>query len=363
MRLARHVTGRKKVVLFENSYHGLSDGVLVRNVDDNGRRVTRPVIPAIPEGVVDAVVVLPYGVAETLAEIRARSGELAAVLVEPVQSRNPALQPRAFLQELREITSEHGVALIFDEIITGLRCAPGGAQAWFGVPADLATYGKVLAGGVPLGAIAGRRAFMDAIDGGAWQFGDDSYPRSTRTFFGGTHSQNPLALAGAAAVLEHLRREGPGLQRQLNERCAAMVGELDGLLGAERVGLRLASFASLFRFVPERTNLLETNLFLHHMWQNGVLLSDIGNNFLSVAHGDAEVTQVVDAVRHSIRDLRRGGYFTVGDDRVAATGPAAVSPAPVASPTPPASPAPASPPPPPVGSLLSRIVGQLERSR
>jgi glutamate-1-semialdehyde aminotransferase len=357
MRLARHVTGRKKIVLFENSYHGLADGVLVRNVEENGRKVTRPVIPAIPEGVVDAVVVLPYGVPESLDAIRACSGELAAVLVEPVQSRNPELQPRAFLQELREITRERGVALIFDEIITGFRCALGGAQAWFGVPADIVTYGKVLAGGMPLGAIAGRRAFMDAIDGGEWQFGDSSYPRVPRTFFGGTHSQNPLALAAAAAVLETLRREGPGLQRQLNERCAAMVGEIDAFLRSERVGLRLASFASLFRFVPERTNLLEANLFLYHMWQNGVLLSDIGNNFLSTAHGTAEVARVVDGVRQSVRDLRRGGYFSVGQQRA---DPVAPTPSPAPVPAPPAQPAAR---PPPTGSMLSRIVSRIEGPR
>ncbi len=124
-------------------------------------------------------------------------GELAAVLVEPVQSRHPDLQPGEFLRELRKMTEKAGTALIFDEVITGFRVHPGGAQALFGIAADLATYGKVLGGGLPLGVVAGKRAFMDALDGGAWRFGDDSFPETGVTFFAGTFVRHPLAMAAA----------------------------------------------------------------------------------------------------------------------------------------------------------------------
>src|SRR6185436_989207 len=129
--------------------------------------------------------------------LRAHRDELAAVLVEPVQSRHPDLQPREFLAELRELTQQSGSVLIFDEVITGFRVHPGGAQGLFGVRADMATYGKVVGGGFPIGVLAGNAACMDALDGGAWAFGDDSSPEAAMTFFAGTFVRHPLALAAA----------------------------------------------------------------------------------------------------------------------------------------------------------------------
>ena len=135
------------------------------------------------------------------------------MLVEPVQSRRPELQPKEFLREVRELTSDSGTALIFDEMITGFRSHPGGAQALFGVKADLATYGKVVGGGLPIGIVAGQGRFMDALDGGKWSYGDDSFPEIGVTFFAGTFVRHPLALAAARAVLRHLKQSGPDLQR------------------------------------------------------------------------------------------------------------------------------------------------------
>ena len=103
-------------------------------------------------------------------------------------------------------------ALIFDEVVTGFRVHPGGCQALFGIKADLATYGKVLGGGLPIGVVAGKAAFMDALDGGMWNYGDDSFPETGVTFFAGTFVRHPLALAAACAVLNHLKQAGPQLQ-------------------------------------------------------------------------------------------------------------------------------------------------------
>ena len=160
---------------------------------------------------------LDYGTPESLEIIRARADELAAVLVEPVQSRRPDFQPREFLHELREITREAGALLIFDEVVTGFRAHPGGAQALFGVQADLATYGKVVGGGFPIGVIAGKRDYMDALDGGHWQYGDDSVPTVGVTYFAGTFVRHPLALAAAKAVLRAPEgSDGGALQAALN---------------------------------------------------------------------------------------------------------------------------------------------------
>src|SRR5690606_15615602 len=123
-----------------------------------------------------------------------------------IQSRRPEFRPVDFLKELREITTESGSALIFDEVITGFRMHPQGAQGLFGIKADIATYGKVIGGGLPIGAIAGSSEFMDALDGGYWEFGNDSVPEAGVTYFAGTFVRHPLALASAKASLEYIKQ-------------------------------------------------------------------------------------------------------------------------------------------------------------
>ena len=227
MRIARTVTGRDTVVLFSGSYHGTFDEVLVRAGRDHRGM---PAAPGILPGMFGEVRVLDYGTPESLEFIRANAGDLAAVLVETVQSRRPDFQPREFLREVRAITEAAGTCLIFDEVITGFRSHLRGIQAVFGIRADLATYGKVIGGGMPIGVVAGKREFMDALDGGPWQYGDDSIPTVGVTYFAGTFVRHPLALAAAKASLEHLKRAGPGLQEQLNLTTAAMADELTRLL-------------------------------------------------------------------------------------------------------------------------------------
>src|SRR5690606_10512328 len=138
--------------------------------------------------------VLEYGTEESLNIIKERAKEIAAVLVEPVQSRRPEFQPVDFLKALRDITEKSNSALIFDEVVTGFRSHPGGVQALFGIKADIATYGKVIGGGISIGAILGKKQYMDALDGGFWQYGDQSIPEVGVTYFAGTFVRHPLAL-------------------------------------------------------------------------------------------------------------------------------------------------------------------------
>src|SRR3546814_17344769 len=119
---------------------------------------------------------------------------IAAVLVEPVQSRLPGCRPIEFLTDRRKVTREAGALLVFDGVVTGFRAHPAGAQGLCGIQADLGTYGKVVGGGYPIGVIAGKREYMDALDGGHWQFGDDSVPTVGVTYFAGTFVRHPLAL-------------------------------------------------------------------------------------------------------------------------------------------------------------------------
>jgi amino acid adenylation domain-containing protein len=305
LRIARTVTRRNRIIMFEGAYHGHADNVMGRSQPRDGGLGTAPVAPGIPAGAVEDLWVLEYGTDESLDFIRAHAGEVAAVIVEPVQSRRPVLQPREFLQEVRRITAAAGALLIFDEMITGFRIHPGGAQAWFDVRADLATYGKVLGGGMPIGVVAGRAQYMDAIDGGRWQYGDASYPAVDRTVFGGTFCQHPTAMIAVLAVLRHLKEQGPGLQEALNRRTAAMAETLNEFFSTEDIPIRVVYFGSLFRF--DFTINLE--LLFYHMMQKGVFIWEWRNYFLSTAHTDADIAHIIRAVKESVLELRAGGFL------------------------------------------------------
>ncbi|WP_419724006.1 MupA/Atu3671 family FMN-dependent luciferase-like monooxygenase [Streptomyces pratensis] len=303
VRLARAATGRDKVVMFRGSYHGHIDSVLGRT-GGPGRR-TVPVSRGIPASAVAELIVLEYGAQESLDTVDALGDTVAAVLVEPVQCRNPGLRPVEFLRALRELTARRGIVLLFDEMLTGLRPHPRGAQEHFGVVPDLATYGKALGGGFPIGAVAGRADLLDGVDGGFWQYGDASRPPRETTFFGGTYMQHPLSMAAARAVLTHLTERGPALQEGLNARTQALADRLNGFFRDEEFPLEAAHFGSMFRFVHRA----EMELLYHHLQLRGVYVWEWRSFYLSTAHTDEDVDHVADAVEGSLRDLREGGFF------------------------------------------------------
>ncbi|MEC0184206.1 non-ribosomal peptide synthetase, partial [Paenibacillus peoriae] len=307
LRLARAATGRAKVVIFAGSYHGTFDGVLALGSTGDNKEHSTPLAPGILQHMVDDVVVLHYGADDSLDYIRTHAQELAAVIVEPVQSRRPDFQPKAFLQEIRQITEQSGTAFIFDEVITGFRIQPGGAQAWFGVQADLVTYGKIIGGGLPIGIVAGKAAFMNGIDGGTWSFGDDSYPQheQQRTFVAGTFCHHPLAMAASLAVLDHLEKNGERLQNRLNSRTSALAAELNGYFTDEHVPMKVVHYGSLFRFVLKG----DLELFFYHMLDKGIYIWEGRNCFLSTAHTEEDIARIVQAVKDSVNELRKGGFL------------------------------------------------------
>lgn len=197
----------KKIVIFAGSYHGTFDGIL--GLPGVEPEETIPLAPGVMESMVEDLYVLDYGTEASLNFIEEHSDEIAGVLVETVQSRRPDFTPKEFIQKLRKITQENGCALIFDEVITGFRIMNGGAQKWYGVQADIVTYGKVIGGGMPIGIVAGKAEYMDSVDGGFWSFGDRSYPprEEIRTFVAGTFCHHPMAMAAANAVLNKLESE------------------------------------------------------------------------------------------------------------------------------------------------------------
>ena len=323
LRLVRAASGRSKVVIFSGSYHGHWDGTMAVARRQAGEWISVPMAPGIPQHIVDDVLVLPYGEERSLDVIAAHAGELAAVLVEPVQSRNPGLQPHEFLIRLREQTRASAVALIFDEVITGFRVHPRGAQGWFDIQPDLATYGKILGGGMPIGVVAGGASYLDRIDGGAWSYGDDSQPHIARTFVAGTFCKHPLAMASALAVLKHLKAEGPGLQEKLNDRTTHLAAALNGVFVDAGLPIAAQHFGSLFRLAPSGNTSyvyqpLEMDLLYSHLIEKGVYVWEGRTCFLSTAHSESDIATIVAAVKSSVEEMRAGGFW----NQIAATTPA-----------------------------------------
>jgi acyl transferase domain-containing protein/glutamate-1-semialdehyde aminotransferase/NRPS condensation-like uncharacterized protein len=303
LRLARTTTGRTKIVLFADSYHGHFDGVLAKASPDHFSSI--PIALGISQHAVEDVLVLDYGEPKSIDILQAHAHELAAVLVEPVQARRPDLQPKEFLQQLRQLTAAAGIALIFDEVLVGFRIHPGGAQAWFGIEADIAIYGKIIGGGIPIGVVAGKATYMNGIDGGLWNYGDASYPQAEKTFFAGTFNKNHLGMAVARAVLKHLKNEGSALQQQLNQRTLRLATTLNTYFEQEEVPIRIVHFGSLFRF-EFKQNL---DLFFYHLIEKGVYVWEGRNCFISCAHTDEDIAFIIQAVKNSIKELRQGGFL------------------------------------------------------
>ncbi|MFG6200629.1 amino acid adenylation domain-containing protein [Nonomuraea sp. JJY05] len=305
LKLARAATGREKIVIFETGYHGHSEGVLAAPNRVGGELRAKPLAIGVTQGAIDSVYVLDFGTEQALEFIDRHGSELAAVLTEPITTRHPGVQEPDFLRRLRELTWKHGAKLIFDEMVTGFRCHPGGVQGLYGIEADLATYGKIIGGGLPLGVVAGRHGAMDAIDGGVWRFGDGSHPTVESTFFGGTFNQHPLTMAVAKASLDELLRQGPGLQQRLDTKTKRFVDAMNADFQALEAPIGVNRFSSFYRFTHDAN----MDLFYYNMLDRGIFIWEWRNCFLSTAHEDEDLDLVREAARESIAELRDNGLI------------------------------------------------------
>jgi len=317
MRVARTVTGRDKIVIFNGDYHGQFDEVLVKGVQRAGAAPrSMPVAPGIPASSVAEMIVLDYGTPQSLQWIRENADKLAAVIAEPVQSRHPNLRPFEFLREVRNITEASGTAFVMDEVVTGFRVHPGGMQAVTGIRADLVTYGKVVGGGLPIGILAGKTTFMDALDGGQWRYGDDSLPEVGVTFFAGTFVRHPLVLAATWAVLNHLKEHGPSLQETLSKKTAALAERLSELFRSHGLSTKIESYASWFYFHFHNEHPLAT-LFFYHLRERGIHIQDGFPCFLTTAHSESDIERIYRAFESSLEELQSVGIL--GNPQPAAT--------------------------------------------
>jgi glutamate-1-semialdehyde aminotransferase/acyl carrier protein len=319
VRLARAKADRSKIVVFRNSYHGTFDGFLARSSASGG---SRPASLGTPESMVQDTIVLDYCEQSALDYIEQHHQDLAAVMVEPVQSRAPSLQPGEFLKKLRRVTQEKGIALIFDEVISGFRCAAGGAQEYFGVKADICSYGKIIGGGMPIGVVAGAAAYMDGIDGGWWQYNDGSYPTASTIFFAGTFSKHPLTMAASIAVLEHIKAADKQFYKTLNDKTRDLSERLNAVFDEEGVDVAVEYFSSLFRFSSKGS----LDLFFYHLMDQGFYIWEGRNCFGSTAHSAEDLTRLVEAVRKICRELTPCGLLPLKEGATSRAAAAAAAP-------------------------------------
>ncbi|MDN3492159.1 polyketide synthase [Winogradskyella bathintestinalis] len=305
MRIARTVTERSLIVAFSRSYHGINDEVIVRG---SKKLKTFPAASGILPEAVQNMLILDYGTDESLAIIKERAHEIAAVLVEPVQSRRPDFRPIEFLKEVRKVTRASDTILIFDEIITGFRMHPGGAQALFGVKADLATYGKVIGGGISIGAIVGNKRCMDALDGGFWQYGDDSFPEAGVTYFAGTFVRHPLALASAKATLLEMKKQGAKLQDDLAEKTERVATELTAYCNEKNLPIQVPYYRSLWK-LQILEDIPYSELLFVMMRQKGIHVWDGFPCYMTAAYTEDDVTRLINSFIECIEKLTAAGIF------------------------------------------------------
>lgn len=305
IRIARTVTGRSLIVAFTGSYHGIIDEVLVRGTK---KLKSFPAAAGIMPEAVQNILVLDYGTEEALAIIKERADEIAAVLIEPIQSRRPEFVPIEFIKQVREITTASGTALIFDEVITGFRMHPGGAQALFDIRVDLASYGKVVGAGIPIGVIAGKKEFMDALDGGTWEYGDQSYPEVGVTYFAGTFVRHPLALASAKASLNYMKEKGPSLQQQLNEKGNYIAASLNTEISRRKLPFFVANYGSLWK-VKFNEEVPYSELMFTLMREKGIHILDGFPCFITEATSDADIAQVIKCFTESMDAMIEADFF------------------------------------------------------
>ncbi len=319
MRIARARMGRDKIAKFEGGYHGVHDYALVsgslaqpEGPAEDPKSV--PDTPGIPQATVEQVITLSYGSQASLDKIRTLADELAAVIIEPVPSSYP-IDLGDYLRELREVTRECGVLLIFDEVISGFRLGYGGAQSHFGVTPDLATYGKIMGGGLPVGAVAGSLDAMQPAVGTGDMLQD---MLEGKLLLVGTFSGNPLTSCAGAAVLEYLR-DHPEVYDRMDGMADRLKREVHTFCREEDFNLRLIGMGSWFlphfiesdpkssRDLRDTADYLKGSALGEYMRYHGVYASDLHISFVSAVHTEDDVDRIVEAYKASLIDMRKEG--------------------------------------------------------
>ncbi len=302
IRLSRAYSGREKILKFDGGWHGGHDYAQQDMAD--GGPASRPLSDGIPQGATDTVLVSPFNDAATATDLIGRhAGDLAAVIVEPLQR---AIKPEpGFLEALREVTSKHGIVLIFDEVVTGFRLAWGGAQEHYGIEADVAVYGKTISGGYPLAAVCGRKDIVDCADPG--RKGKEPY-----VFISGTFNGNPISATAGLATLEALHQ--PGVYDRLFEVADRLKAGFDKAAGERGIPFQIIGDGPVLQpfFFTEpirnhadsqRGDRTRINRFGDSLIEQGIFINPSGKIYLSTAHSDADIDHAIEAAGRAFDQL------------------------------------------------------------
>ena len=302
LRAARGYTGKNKIIKFEGCYHGAHDYVLVK-AGSGATTFGMPDSLGIPEETTRNTIVIPFNDVEKLEKtIKENKDALAAVIVEPVIGNIGVVLPKTgFLETLRELTESYGVVLIFDEVITGFRLALGGAQEYFDVTPDMTTLGKILGGGLPMAAYAGKEEIMKLI------------APSGKVYQAGTYSGNPLSVAAGLTVLRLLRERGNDFYTSMERKCEAIVKPLRDAISEAGMKLQINHIASMFQlfftdkpvFDYASTKASDNTKFMKFhasLLKKGVFLpaSQFETCFLSEAHSSEDLKRTVDCFQEAL---------------------------------------------------------------
>jgi glutamate-1-semialdehyde 2,1-aminomutase len=297
LRVARGFTGRDITIKFEGCYHGHVDSLLVK-AGSGVATLGLPDSPGVPKGFSDTTITVPFNDPEAVEEaFRTHQDKIAAIIVEPVCGNMGCIPPAAgFLEALRGMTTRHGALLIFDEVMTGFRVSPGGAQQLYSIKPDLTTVGKVIGGGLPIAAYGGRRDIMTFV------------APSGPIYQAGTLSGNPLAVAAGLAMLRRIEAH-PEIYDQLNEATGRLAACAPDNVTVNRVGSMMTWF-----FTPDpvtdyatakKSDTAKFGRFFHAMLNRGIYLppSQYEALFVSTAHTEADISRTIEAAKESFAEV------------------------------------------------------------
>jgi glutamate-1-semialdehyde 2,1-aminomutase len=306
IRLARGATGRNKIVKFEGCYHGHGDSFLVK-AGSGMLTLGVPTSPGVPAGLSELTLTLPYNDFDAATALFAQQGsEIAGLIIEPVVGNANCIPPReGYLQHLRALCTQYSALLIFDEVMTGFRVALGGAQAHYGITPDLSTFGKIIGGGMPVGAYGGRAELMNQI------------APAGPIYQAGTLSGNPVAMAAGLAMLELVSE--PGFHERLGQAAASLCAGLEAAARDAGVAVTTTQVGAMFGlfFTTEKVETYAQatacdtaafNRFFHAMLERGVFLapSAYEAGFISSAHTPEVIEATLAAAREAFKVVAAG---------------------------------------------------------